>query len=130
MDLDIFKSTLLLIITLLILYYSSRLRRKGDRREKPKSGMSEFQAISLIIIGSSLFMFVVSYLLQVQSQSDIRELKEAFQQQKSLICSSADGLKGKGDFHLVSQAAGWSVYDHYFKKDHLLIEISSCSIKE
>lgn len=119
MDFQNFKLSLMLILSLLLLYFSLLKKSK-----KPS-----LQVVISIFIGSFLFITIFSSLIALYEDSKTKEKIKAFYNAKAVLCKA--GALGIKHNYLVLEKEGWSVYnEEFFKKDDLLLEIINCEIKK
>ncbi len=119
MDLQTFKLSILLVFSLLLLYFS--LLKKGEK--------FSMRVIAFIFIGSFLFITILSSLIALYENSDAKDKIKAFNDGKTVLCKA--GALGIKHNYLVLEKEGWSVYEEeFFKKDDLLLEIINCEVKK
>ncbi|MDD2651636.1 MAG: hypothetical protein PHX44_01130 [Sulfurimonas sp.] len=119
MDIEIFKLSVMLVFSLLLLYFS--LLKKGEK--------FSMRVVAFIFIGSFLFITILSSLIALYENSDAKDKIKAFYDKKTVLCKA--GALGIKHNYLVLENEGWSVYDdRFFKKDDLLLEIINCEVKE
>ncbi|MDD5156821.1 hypothetical protein [Sulfurimonas sp.] len=89
------------------------------------------ESLVIIVIVGSIFMGI-AYLLKLginyMNSFDMDEKVEAFENQKTLLCST--GITNNQKM-LVSKNSNWEMYkNEYFKRDDMLLEIRLCVVEE
>lgn len=89
------------------------------------------ESLVIIVIVGSIFMGI-AYLLKLginyMNSFDMDEKVEAFENQKTLLCST--GITNNQKM-LVSKNSNWEIYKkEYFKRDDMLLEIRLCRVED
>ncbi len=92
---------------------------------------SILESIIIVTVVATLFMGMM-YLMKLGinhiNTFDLEEKKEAFENQKILLC--ATGITNNQKL-LVSKSNKWEIYkETYFKREDMLLEIRLCRVEE
>jgi len=131
MNLEEIKAAVLLILFLIVAYYSTQLNKKKkpkrpqiqeEEKIKENSIAKDVKALGIIIF-TVLFIFALAKLYDENRRDAERaEYITHFKKNKELICNI-----GGQEKYLVSKQSGWSIKDEeHFLKDDRLIPIISC----
>ncbi len=120
------KATVLLILVLILSYYSERQTSRRGRMRKDEKFKKDMKALFKIIIGSLAFFMIIKYLADSSVESDNNANIMHFQRGKELMCGVGRFSKSN-EGYLVSKSSGWNLKgDEHFLKGDLLVSISSC----
>jgi hypothetical protein len=116
------KATVILILTLIVTYYSTQLTPRRKRMSKDEKFKKDMKALGAIIIGSIAFFLIAKYFADSSFESDTKEKTAHFQRGKELMCGVGRFSKSN-EGYLVSKANGWSLKgDEHFLKGDILIK--------
>jgi hypothetical protein len=133
--LELFKFTVLLTLSLVVLYSSMHLNKKRRKRVSEHETINEdsytrdMRALGKIILGILGFYIVASLFLENSAREHHEEVLSHFHQDKELICSLAMPAKSNNGY-LVSKKSGWHVSKNtHFIKGDIIVAISSCELR-
>lgn len=101
-------------------------------QEKNKNHKEDFSKeksfLKVLFISASIIILNVigaNYYIKIDRLETIAKNTQYFKKNITLKCS--DAFIGNTKYHLVSNDAGWVIYDKdYFKKEELLLNIQYC----
>lgn len=120
------KTTVFLILVLMLAYGSSQLSARRKRMSREEKFKKDMKALGAIILGSMAFFLVANFFIDANAKSNTKEKTVHFQSGKELMCGAGRFSKSN-EGYLVSKESGWSLKgDEHFLKGDILISISSC----
>lgn len=127
--LEALKVTVILILALIVTYYSTQLTPRRKKMTKNEKFKKDMKALFSIIIGTLAFFIIVQYFADKSIQTENEAKLAHFQKGKELICGVGRFAKSD-EGYIVSKEHGYTLSkEKHFQKSDLLISLSSCEIR-